>query len=213
MHPYLERTRYATETLITAIFHEEEALAGLSRELGQADALLANLADGIHFLGLNPDLDDEGLGAMKTQESWMVEDRAYDIRAQIHSLTQSIADKRESTTALCGALLQIAKRGITSATGPQMVISGPGRLVSGLPLERIIWEGRNQSMHHESPLREAGRLLFAHLAGQYYGHFDAGAGRDLAREVINLLGWSNLATYVADMESILPAVVTTAPTV
>jgi hypothetical protein len=204
MHPYLVRTRYAAETLITAIFHEEQALASLEPQLRAAENRIAGLSEGIQFLAMNPDLDDEGLGQLKYAEAWDTRNQAAGIETEITQLTQSIADKGDATTALCGALLQIAKRGITAPNGPQMAVSGPGRIVNGLPLERIIWEGRNQSMHHESPLREAGRRLFAGLAGQYPRQFDAAAGRDLAREVINLLEWTSVANYTRDMESILP---------
>ena len=102
MNLYITNTAYAAETLINVIVHEEEELAGLRTEYVATQRQLLHLHQGIEFLALNPDLDDEGLGQLKRAEAWGVDNRARDLQAKIQDLTRSISDKEFSTTALCG---------------------------------------------------------------------------------------------------------------
>lgn len=204
MHPYLERTQYAAETLINAIFHEDQALARLVPQLRDAERRIARLGQSVHFLALNPDLDDEGLGQLKYAEAWDNSNEAARLITEISQSTQSVADRQDATTALCGTLLQAAKRGIT---GPnrQRHVSQPGWLIHGLHLEGIIWAGPNQAMHPEDPPEiHLGQRVFGELARVCGPQFDAAAGMDLARKVVDLLEWSVVANYTCDMESILP---------
>jgi hypothetical protein len=204
MHPYLEHTLYATKTLIKAIFNEEDELARLTAMRKDKERQLPGLREGVEFLVMNPDLDDEGLGQLMAAEHWETSNDIRQLSSDIAQLTQAIANKEDATTALCGALLQIAKRGITGPNG-KMDVSKSGRPIDGLPLEEIIWAARNQTMHPEYPPDNTlGQHVFSTLKKEHGPSFDAAAGRDLAREVIDLLGWKNLAKYTADMESILP---------
>ena len=100
-------------------------------------------------------------------------------------------------------MLQIAKRGITGS-GNSKVVKGPGRDVNGVTLDDLIWAARNQAMHYESPLNAKTQGVFDTLKAKHGARFDTSLRRDLSREVIDLLDWSNLANYTKDMEAILP---------
>jgi hypothetical protein len=123
------------------------------------------------------------------------------------TMRDSDSSEEQATIALCGALLQIAKTGITGKAGAnkgKMTVSQPGRMVDGLTLSEIIWGGRNQSMHHESaPSHPITKKVFNTLSAVHGSRFDATIGYDLAREVVTLLGWTDVTKYEADMETIL----------
>lgn len=102
MHSYLEQTRYATEVLIEAIFHEENDLARLTTLIRDTERRSVGLEEGASFLAMNPDLDDEGLGQLKRLEHWETRNEVLCLSSDLTHLNQSIAAKQAATTALCG---------------------------------------------------------------------------------------------------------------
>src|SRR4051812_30108432 len=108
MHPYLESTRHAAETLFKGIFREERELAQLRHELAAAEpgaeALARSAEDFVRYTDLND--DDEGIGQLRTAEAWDASARVGHLRRSVEELTQSIDAKEQATIALCGALLQ-----------------------------------------------------------------------------------------------------------
>jgi hypothetical protein len=204
MHAYLERTRHAWTTLIDAIFREERELAELSHAIPRAEKQVRNLNPGIEFLAMNPDLDDEGLGQLKAMEQWETSNEVHRLRTRDRDLTQAVADKEAANIALCGALLQIAKRGIT---GPdtKIKVRAEGRKVDELPVSEMIWGARNQSMHHEEPPKSTVAVkVFTRLKAVHGTRFDAAVGKDLSLEIVRLLGWGKAVVFMADLEVILP---------
>ena len=111
MHTYIASTKFAADTLIAAIFHEEEELAQLDIGLSKSRHQYVNLREGIEFLAINPDLDDEGIGQLKGMEAWDTKNEIARTEEKQWSMKQSILAKESATTALCGSLLQIAKQG------------------------------------------------------------------------------------------------------
>lgn len=129
--------------------------------------------------------------------------------------------------ALCGAILEIAHKGIqmhsitSTLSGVASEIVGEssaarqfaiGREVKGVPIGLIIYAGRNQHAHFdEAKLSRVNHAVFDHLARVpgFEGVKDPAV--DLARHpsasvahnVTYLLGWRDFAAYSRDMESLL----------
>ena len=210
MHPYLKNTQHALETLFKGIFHEEQELARLRLQLerssGEAQALTRSAEEFNRYT--DPSDDDEGVGQLRSFEAWEARTGATQSSRGVEELSRSIADKEVAKVALCGSLLQIAKMGITDRTGTKPnvpVVSKPGRVIDDLPLEEIIWGARNQSMHHEeAPKSAITKKVFNTLFSKYGPRYDASQGKDLAREIVDLLGWTSIEKFYADMETILP---------
>ena len=93
MHPYLERTRHAAESLVKAIFDEEKELARLLAEKSRAAGQVVDYGRRAEFLELNPHLDEEGLGALKRSEAWLQRNQMETLAVKAEELEQSIADK------------------------------------------------------------------------------------------------------------------------
>ncbi|MCE9565957.1 MAG: hypothetical protein K8U57_28370 [Planctomycetes bacterium] len=208
MHKYLERTQFATKTLIDAIFQEERELARLTPRVAPAQRYAKTLDRAAAFALRDID-DDEGIGQLKAVEAWDARVEANSLVESVEELTRARADKEQAIIALCGALLQVAKNGITvlDAEGNGVIVSPlKGRQIDGLHLEEIVWGGRNQSMHYqELPKHKLTKRVCDTLAATR-PQFKAAAGKDLSREFISLLGWTDIEKYTEDMESILPPV-------
>ena len=208
MHPYLVNTRPAAEVIIDAVFQEERELVALRLQLTAAEpnALERGAADFVRFTDAGD--DDEGIGQLRIAEAWDARVQINRLSQTVERLARSIADKEQAAVALCGALRQIAKTGITGKAGPakgKLTVSGPGRVIDGLTLSDLVWGARNQSMHLESaPTNPLTKRVFDTLFTAHSSRFDAALGNDLAREVIDLLGWTELSNYEADMATILP---------
>ncbi len=205
MHPYITRTKFATDTLIQAIFHEEEELARLGAGLNAAQRQYVALGEGARFLAMNPDLDDEGIGQLKGIEAWDTRNKIAEMDEQKRDLEQSISAKEAATTALCGSLLQIAKQGLSLKYGEKVENCKAGRKINGLGIQEIIWAGRNQSMHYEEgePTNTHTKKAFTTLEANHGPQFCAKNKKNLARLVINLLEWTTEGKYTNDMESLL----------
>ena len=123
--------------------------------------------------------------------------------------------RTESYNCLSAALLQIAKQGISltyrPATGKDyeaLKTCPEGKRLGKETLESVIWEGRNQSMHYETPnpfLRvvDCFANLEADLGTQFCLTKPPCTNRALF--VVDLLGWKTYDLYLADMRLLLPS--------
>lgn len=117
-----------------------------------------------------------------------------------------MVDKEASLSALGGALLQIAKRGLSLVHGEKKSDCPNGRLMGTQSLKEVIWEGRNQAVHYDSGNYKQPVIdCFATLASDFGPDFELAANgrRCLAKEVVSLMGWQNYVDYRCDMEGLL----------
>jgi len=111
-------------------------------------------------------------------------------------------EKVPSTSILCGALLQIAKQGLSSVHGQKTKVPA-GRAIGATTLREVIWEGRNQAMHFEEGKHKPDLIAcFQGSEAAYAPRFSLSPGKNLALYVIDVLGWHTLAAYEADMMSL-----------
>jgi hypothetical protein len=201
---YVVDTRHAAEILISGAYGEEAELQKISEALHSAQAELKSLYRHVEFSNLNPDLDDDGIGTSARWEAHFdVGPKADRLQEQVARLQQSIADKQFSAGVLAGGLLQIAKQGISDAYGG-LDTCPPGRNVGSQCLKSVIWQGRNQSMHYEEGhLSPNVVTCFETLFADFGGDFRTPLTRNLALDVVKVLGWSDLKQFEADLTSIL----------
>lgn len=119
------------------------------------------------------------------------------ILEKIKILERSINIKDESIRALSGALLQIAKQGISVV---YRGLSGcpDGRIIKNESLKNIIWQARNQSIHYEeSKFNPAVVSCFNNL------QFASISNINMAKNIFDLIGWNDYCDYEDDMVSLL----------
>lgn len=207
MHQYIADTEYAIHGLIDLITSEEKQLTQLQ---SQHDGLIRREKHLNQILADAPFNDDMvplqeqafAITLHKTREEIDA------LKNQIIVLQSSIDAKSDSINALCGAILQIAKQGISTVHG-KLNVCPDGRSI-GVGLEReklknVIWQARNQSMHYEeNSFNQSVIDCFSKLETSYGSKFSLvmNRGRNLAHDVIQELGWKDYSRYENDMRSL-----------
>ncbi|WP_135554643.1 hypothetical protein [Paenibacillus cymbidii] len=198
MNKYLEETKFATSNLIDLVTTEMSSLNELSNRINT----LANENNEVHAKLMSNELIDEGMESNHIHVAAMIRHVKFQLEKidplfkDKHLLELSIESKKESLNALAGAILQIAKQGISIAYG-KLNSCPNGRSIKGEFLKNIIWQARNQSLHYEEgkfnkDVQECFKSLGITLSN-----------KNLAMDIIYLLEWDNYETYKSDMQSLL----------
>ncbi|WP_225340448.1 hypothetical protein [Lysinibacillus capsici] len=198
MHQYITQTEYAVSNLISLIHSEANQLNDLQNKKAKLQVHHKELYE--RFLGQDSD-PDGNYSDTQIMQSYIVQFKFYEsnispINKAIHETQLAIAAKEESIKALSGAILQIAKQGI-SIVHQQLVNAPNGRLIMEQPIKNIIWQGRNQSMHFEE-----GRYS-THVKDCFEQLNIPLTNENLAKEIIDLLEWNSYEQYCSDMTQIL----------
>lgn len=208
MHWYVESTGDASRALIRLIASERATRKRLEGEYESAAQKQEYTYEDFRSSDLQEDFNDLQVMA-KFQRASVAGEDANEAKRQLENLKFRLEARASSYGAVCGALLQIAKQGLSAQFGKSRKNVPEGKLISVEPIRNIIWEGRNQSMHFEVPeqvgpvIRETFRNL--EMAGNPQFHLDPAPAiqRNLAGEVIELLGWWEPDTYACDLETLL----------
>ena len=145
--------------------------------------------------------DDDGLATAIYWDTYIGPDKErFHKDAVIMQLGERVAAKSFSTDALAGSLLQYAKQGIALRYGKNREGCPHGRMIDVVTLHEVIWQARNKSMHWEegNPHSRVHRC-FEHLAEASDAKFSEYRNRNLAFEVICLLGWSTTNNFSGDL--------------
>lgn len=200
---YADETEYASRNLIELVGHEEKRLADLTAALrGEEAKYRVNKWD-FETSDLNDDFSDAYVQAAFHRMA-KAHQEAQKLKGEVETLQASIGTKQFAIQAICGALLQIAKQGISLVHG-SLAAAPPGRIVGGAPLKEIIWQGRNQALHYEDGnFRPAVVTLFG-LLEQAYGQDFALANhvhQSRAKQLVRLLGWTDHNIFDNDLRSL-----------
>lgn len=204
MNSYITDTSHSTSQLIKLIFEEEnalnEAIKCHSGLMAKAEFYYKEFTSN----DLHEDFDD--MHVMQDFNSMAkVKQSVNQIQIEINMLQLSIDAKEFSLRSLSGALLQIAKQGISITYG-NLEACPDGRFIGSETLKNIIWQARNQSMHfEEGNPHPPVRICFQNLQNDFGADFSLGttSPENLARRVVSLLGWTEYIAYEKDMDSIL----------
>ncbi|MGO7658883.1 hypothetical protein ACC679_28620 [Rhizobium ruizarguesonis] len=200
---YLDDTEYASRNLIELITHEERELGILKDGLRTEEAKFrANRLD-FETSDLNDDFSDAYVQAAFGRMA-RAHQEAEKLKAQATALQVSIGARQMAVQAMCGALLQIAKQGMSIVHGG--LGSAPsGRSVSGIALKDIVWQARNQALHYEEgQFNGAVTAVFSQLERSQGNEFSLTlhANQSRAKQTITLLGWNDYALFRNDMMSL-----------
>jgi hypothetical protein len=205
MNQYLDDTDYAVRKLIELITAEEV-------QIEKFQSACEAKKDKLEFLYkrfINSEWNDD-VDEIKSQSyfvDWAKEQQEVtDLQEEIKRLKLSLDIKQDSINVLCGALLQIAKQGISKVYDGKFINCPDGRSVKSEKLKNVIWQGRNQSLHYEEvSVRKPVRDCFANLEASFGNQFSLTLHpqENLAHDVIQVLGWKNYLVYISDMQSLL----------
>lgn len=201
---YIIDTRYAASELIRLISNEEQQLVDLKRKLDSCKNELERRYN--EFLRSEFDMDDN-MTDTRLQYTYgkyfsYMQEVVAPLEAEIKNTETSLEAKSFSICSLSGALLQIAKQGISIVHG-SLANCPDGRTIGDETLKNVIWHARNQSLHFEEgnyrlPVVEC----FKTLENDFGLKFNL-SDKNLSKDIVDLLGWKDYSVYESDMVSLL----------
>ena len=200
MNPYIVDTKYCTNELIKLIFEEETTYNSICTKRNEMLAKTGFYYEEFISKEYHEDFNDFQVmhDFHKMAEA---QKQANELQIEINKIGISIEIKEYSLCALCGALLQIAKQGI-SIVHKELNICPNGRNIKTETLKNIIWQGRNQSLHFEEGKYNIHvTKCFANLKNDFGDYYllDVDYPKNLARHIVKLLEWNTYSKYEADM--------------
>jgi hypothetical protein len=204
MREYLDEIEHAASGTLRLVWSEHRQLEVLERKLGRLTKEIIDTNRRIEWLVANPDLDDDFQATAMHWDSYFGPEKelfhAEKSRPELETLVET---RRFSSAAQSGSVLQYAKQGISLVHGGLASCPG-GRMIGSQAIKTIIWQGRNQAMHwDEGRPKQPVQDCFDSLARDCGPEFGDYAGRNLAWEVVGLLGWRDFAAFEKDMLSLL----------
>jgi hypothetical protein len=200
MNAYLQEMEHAVASIIPLIWAEHHAVEEAKITLRKHEA---ETERGYRQAQAFDDLDDdEGLATFIRWETYFGPDKKrYHADGALQRAEATVATHAFSRSALSSSLLQYAKQGISAVHGT-LATAPSARQIHGLELKEVIWQGRNQASHwEEGALRPPVVACFESLKAAD-AIFDDYLTRNLAFEIVLLLGWSDWASFERDMRSI-----------
>lgn len=205
MNQYLIDTQFAVQNLFELATSEERQLQALTENLRQKEAELRVHHCDFQTSDLNDDFSDAYVMAAFGRAS-KASQEAERLTDEVATLQASIGTHQHAVQAISGAILQIAKQGVSLFYGSREA-APTGRMLGSLPVRDVIWQARNQSMHYEEgafgkPVRD----LFATLEQEQGPQFSLAnhTVQNRAKQVIDVLGWGSYGNYMQDMQVLLP---------
>jgi hypothetical protein len=208
MQDYLTEIEYAVTSLLPIIWDERDRLrqlevdvAALEQEIRDAPrraAAIAQIED--ECLPPGPWQDDGVATAIVWEAHFEFSDQRAIKSSDAGALAEQVKVHLFSVGSVAGNLLQHAKQGISLVHG-SLATCPSGRMVSASQsLKDVILQGRNQALHwEEGNFKPAVVQCFTALANERDPKFAAYTMRNLALDVVDLLGWTDFAAFKADM--------------
>ena len=201
LEDYLDEIKYAVSRVIESIWHERVEAAALREEIDRLRKVAEeNYSKAQYIQETAEDPDDVMLGVGIHWDTYFGEDKQqYYKTEELSVLVEKLATRDFSVSSLAGSLLQYAKQGLSAAYGKAGDWPN-GRTVGSQSLKTIILAGRNQSEHWEegdpgNAVKECFSILKAEF-GEQFAFYDE---RNLAFELVDLLGWRSFDSFKADL--------------
>lgn len=201
MNPYLSETDYAIQNLLLLATNEEAQLAEKLSALTSTEAKLRVYQWDFESSDLNDDFSEAHVMAAFGRMANAAKE-TESLRREASELQALVGIRQAAIQAICGAILQIAKQGISVVHG-ELSAAPTGRMIGSAGVRDIIWQGRNQ---YEEGKPKPGVLgLFATLEKEQGTQFSLThhASQNRAAQVVQLLGWTTYTAYLSDMSMIL----------
>ena len=200
MQEYLNEMKHAASETLRLSWSEHKQLEDLEAYIARLTAQIEDSARRIQWLTDNPEFDDDLQSTAMHWESYFGPEKDKHYAEMSRSELEILLDLRKfSIGAFNANMLQYAKQGI-SVVHSQLSACPDGKMFGTQPLKNIIWQGRNQALHWEdqsfSPPVTA---CFEALAREIDPKFNEYASRNLASDVVTLVGWKEYADFEKDM--------------
>lgn len=200
---YLNDMEYAVTRVIESLWHEHDEAARLRKEIDELRKVAAdNYARAQSIQQNAEDTDDLMIGVGIHWDTYFGEDKEQYYKSKdLDVLEERLAAREFSYSSLAGTLLQYAKQGLSASFGKPANWPN-GRLVRSQDLKTIILESRNQSEHWEegNPFPKV-EQCFNTLAAEKGPEFAQYKTKNLAFEVVSMLGWRSYADFKNDLLS------------
>lgn len=203
MHQYITETEYATKNLLDLALREEQQLKRLEDQVGPLKAKYRAHEWDYRTSEWHDDFSDAYFMGTFQRMARAAEEKK-EVEAEVARLQAFIGTRQSAIQAICGAVLQIAKQGISIAHGGLTGL--PGRLVGSVALRDIVWQARNQAIHsEEGNFRQPIPQVFASLEADFGRDFSLAQhpGQSRAKQILELLEWHSYDNYARDMQSLL----------
>lgn len=204
MNQYIEDTAIAVRGLFSLIGDDESILRAKQIEL-ESTLKRQRQAKAILYYGVPMTGSGEDATPYYEKKERDARRTKNELKGSIEAMEAAILAKETSVQALAGAILQIAKQGISIVRGnPANCPSG--RSIGRENLKNVIWQARNQSMHWEvNSFHPSVQTCFANLYLDFGADYQlqSSSPRSFAKQILHLLEWTNYETYENDMVSLL----------
>lgn len=205
MNPYLSETEFAVQNLFTLATEEKEILAQKISKLTSAQKKAEMYKWDFETSDLNEDFSEVYVMDAYAKMAEANKD-SEELRRDISTLEAQIGTLQLSFQVINGAIIQIAKQGI-SLIHKELQLAPAGRLIGSTSVRDIVWQARSQAMHYEETIKNKHVIaLFALLENENGSNFSLTKHplQSRATQVIELLGWNDYSAYLDDMTQLLP---------
>ncbi len=200
---YLTEIEYAATQVIESLWHEHKEAEVLRKEIEALRKAVEENYARAHWIQQNAeDADDVMLGVGIHWDTYFGEDKdQYYKSKDLKDLEDRLVTREFSFASLAGTLLQFAKQGLSAVYGSPSNWPA-GKAIGSQPLKVVILEARNQSEHWEEgnprPRVEGCFQALEAEKGNVFGQYKI---KNLAFEVVSMLGWNTFADFKNDMLS------------
>lgn len=193
---YLAEVEEAVRHLFQALMSDTAEIERLRQTLGYQQSEAQEWHKAAMTIG-GPFSDDAD-----PQRDWAKAVRNYQAAEKTEEeLRQRMAARAMSRGALAGAILQIAKQGLSLVFGPKSLVPG-GRTVGSQPLREVVWEGRNHALHWEEGNPKAPVIMCLDALNTDFGNCVANyRTANTSVEIVQLLGWTSFENLASDLQT------------
>lgn len=203
MSTYLTEIEHAVDISIRTVWDEQIQVENLVAQLA---VLTGHMESGYRRAAAWQDSDDPddimvGVG-MHWDTYFGSDQERYHTSESLGEVQEKLQVRKFSRESIAGSLLQYAKQGI-SIVHDGLRVCPSGREIGGQELKNVIWQSRNQSLHwEEGRFRSHVTQCFDDLATEVDRKFADFTVRNMAFDVVELLGWRSYADFRNDMQSL-----------
>jgi hypothetical protein len=200
---YLSEIEYAASQIIDLIWQERKEVESLEAEIDTLKSYVeSEYSAAQQIQQFAEDNDDLMFGVGRYWDTYFGEDKQLHSKSEeLDLLTERLSTHEFSVSSLSASLLQYAKQGLSLAFG-KFDKWPKGKLVGSQDLKTIVIQGRNQSMHwEEGKFNQECEKCLSTLVDDFGQQFASYSQKNLAFEIVSLLGWRSFASFKTDLLS------------
>ena len=202
MNSYLLDTENAAIGLIDLIKKLDDELYGIYQKY----QWLKERATVLQEFSLGHQLEDDCM--IRFTQAAKAREEAENALPELIAYENKAVFNETALASICGALLQVAKQGMSTAHGQLKYCPIGRRMIGSQYLATVVWQARNQSIHFEEgndklykPVIACFAKLEKEIGPQF--SFQENLFKNMAWDIVKELEWTRYDIYCMDMESLL----------